>query len=84
MRVWRIFAIIASVFPPSESIYYPTLNYLYEIANDKSQEEDIRGYAKYCYKRCVRSFEDDVRKEPPSGEEIQYVEVNILFFYIFF
>jgi len=82
MRVWRIFAIIGSVFPPSESIFYPVLNYLHEIANDKTQEDDIRGYARYCFKRCVRSFEDDVRKEPPSGEEILYVEVNTILTYL--
>ena len=51
MRVWRMFAILSSVFSPSESIYYPVLNYLYEIANDKNNEEDVRGYAKYCFKR---------------------------------
>lgn len=80
MRVWRIFAIISSVFPPSEATYYAVLNYLYEASNDKSLEEDVRGYAKYCFKRCVRSFEDDVRKEPPSGEEIIYVEVLLRIF----
>ncbi len=51
MRVWRIFSIISSVFPPSESIFYPVLNYLYEIANNKNDDEDVRGYAKYIYKR---------------------------------
>lgn len=51
MRVWRIFAVISSVFPPSESTFYPILNYLHQVAHDKSLDEDVRGYAKYCFKR---------------------------------
>lgn len=28
--------------------------------------------------RLVRSFDDDARREPPSGDEIMYVEVKNL------
>lgn len=76
IRVWKLFSVLSSVFPPSDTTYYAILNYLQAYSQDKNNDEDMRGYAKYNFYRLVRSFEDEVRKEPPSVEEIKYVEAK--------
>lgn len=75
-RVWKLLAVISSVFPPTDSLFYPFLNYLHTVANDAKSSNDFKSYAKLAFKRLYRAFNDEVRKEPPSSEEIKFIEAR--------
>jgi len=76
VRVWRLFGLISSAIAPSESLYYPLLNYLMSIAVNEEIDEEIRRFARFTFKRVHRAFEDEARKREPSADEVNYVEAR--------
>lgn len=73
LRVWRILAILSSLFIPSELNYHAILNFLYNQAN--TDDEDFRQYSKFCLKRIVKGYDDGLRRYAPTNDEIKYIEV---------
>jgi hypothetical protein len=77
LKVWKLFAIVASVVPPSGTLYHPLLGFLMETATteaDSKITKEIKAYAKYCFKRVNRIYDDEARKREPTVDEIMFVE----------
>jgi myosin-7 len=72
IRGWNFFAILASCYAPTASLYYSILNYLFfEIQNNT--DKNIVHHANYVFIRLYKS-RDVVRKNYPSDNEIMHIE----------
>jgi hypothetical protein len=64
---------MASGFSPSESLFYPMLNYILGVMKDQQEPDEIRSYAAFVFARFFNFYLRDNRKECPSDTEIKYV-----------
>jgi hypothetical protein len=72
IRVWNLFAIIASCFAPSKDLFYSILHYLFfEIKNNK--DKNIVNHANYVFVRLYKIFEQR-RINLPSENELIHIE----------